>query len=94
MTQNPTFVQCTIKYAKEHHLKHIIVNRECGDCGDCRRVKFLGNFICYGCDCALPKGETLSHIKTSENKRNAKIKKKMNNNWLPTVYNGYSTKQR
>lgn len=88
------FIESTQKNALKNNYKYILTKRKCGECGDCRKVRFLSQYVCYTCDNALPKGQTLSEIKIEENTHNRKIQKKMMNNFIPTVYNGFNTSKR
>lgn len=94
MTNNDiVFVESSTKNGIKNNLKYIRCNRECSVCEDDRRIRICGiGYVCFTCNEKLPKGETLAHINSTENLRNKKIRKKMVNNSIPVVYNGYNTK--
>ena len=88
------FIESTQRNGLRNNHKYILTKRECSDCGDCRRVRFLSQYVCYTCDSLLPKCQTVSQIRYEENARNRKIQKKKMNNYIPVVYSGHNISKR
>lgn len=88
---NIIFIQSTQKNGIKNKYKYILGKTVCSTCGDYRRVRVLYEYVCYTCENALPKCQSASQIKMEENTHNRKIQKKIMNNPIPVVYNGYNT---